>query len=345
MDDCPATPYLFIGGTMNIDIGKESWEAFKLDAIEVMESINLDESCKNRAIDDFFSVDIIEQLKKYGLGENSTVLSLMEDHCEELKLEELYSRAYTSVEQLKDMMEGHGNEIYDIALFIDACCRNDASEQEEGIQISLDGEILKGDNVLSTDATREAYIIDKRNVELFKNTFLTITEYFQIATDSRHSILEEWLNSCAYRLYTNGTITQEQMDSAIAICEEIDDTVDYVVSKRQVVFEKLHETFDSYNRDDPLFNLRGLIDCIYIVIPEINKDYSYRCGDLVSATGIVGDNNIICTICGIADKMQGYNRGYIVRPLKRIGEFECYLAMERDLQKVILSMSDDSKVI
>lgn len=313
---------------MEIDISADEWLIFKEQATDVLGSLHMSAETTHKVIDRYFDYVILNVIPKYGQSQDGELASYLNERRTELS--SITDYPDYDLQSLKSRYTEPQNEIYDILKFIQIG-EEYLGQSDAQITIRLDDrKIVTGQQGSKEDTGKPA-------VEIFKELFRSIIKTFDITPDTQHSVLQKWIDLVVVPAHKEGKITVEQRDAAIEVCEKLDEEV-FDAEELNCSYDELYRRYGNYNLDDLLYNTRGLVNCLYQILPTLEQTYKFRYGDIVHTVKILPDVNIAGMICGIVDPVFTRKKVYIVHPFRFVGDSECYTVEEKDLEPLTVDM-------
>ena len=311
---------------MRINIGTEEWLGFKKDAVLLLGALQTTDRVRHRIINLYFDSIIADVLPQYGQEVCGEVAALINSRREELLSENVHSDEIVGFASLKERYCESKNDFYDIVRFIGLC---EEVAGGESVMLEFDGSFVEAKR---STRFQEESASSLRDSDRFRAVFLSIVLTYDFSRDKKHDVLQKWLDTVVLPAYSSGQITMKERDDIVGLCEELDEDNALGASELNCTYNELMKEFQYLRTNGGIFNIQGLIECFYDVVPVLEQAYKFVYGDLVSTSKILPGIRVVGLISGTVDSAFTNKKVYVIRPLHFVGISECYTVEEGDLE-------------
>lgn len=354
---------------IQINLTEEKWKGFERKVLEIFGSLDLSKASRDEILDKYLNDVLLLIINKFNLGLDETakaaknISKLKKAHVityPKMTIEELHReydvnedgniafdmRSFLEIteqvmekEDIRELQELDLTKLGEaVASYSDDEDEVFRRELEEAIRIPETGVFDMPDNIdIHTDEANEKVIdelakdivVSDDSIKKFCFYYKRIRKSLKFSDERNHAVLENWLNEHVMQYYNAHLMNDDTMQRIIDVASELDEPLDDSVQELDVADELLHWVFDSILDDDPIFQLKALVN-IVLETQEKNDAYSdpLANGTEVLVKDLFEIGSVTpCIITGVLP-LRFTEPGkycYVVEPIKPRGEYRSYV--------------------
>lgn len=307
---------------MYVDLSDKEVGSFVECVTKIINSVGLNKNDQIELVKEYVKNILLNSFKKYNISCIQVVDKIMRSV---YSADTVLPRASKSVIEAIYSDVCLGNSILNVSEFIEfVYCgvEGDGSDYSDIDKSYLDlGQTISIDRF---DKTK----IDDTDLAEFKILLKAVFELYCLSKEEWHSILEEWLTECCYDSLLKKSITDDEFQKVMKMAEECDD---FTKSESTIEFDLKYIEFIN-----SLLKSKSDILNFSSIHKFIESTVKNRIADPIpNGTKVLVD--YVCDMENVESSVVGYYVDndsrylYIVKPLKNIGDYDCYLVSRGDL--------------